>query len=353
MKVVISMFYRLKLATLCVLFMCLGACQSLSNQPDSKVNCCELLTENLNVGKVILINQNLIQKQANFELNEVEKSSKQHIGGTYTLGIGDVLSIRVWHLPEVGKANESSVLSSVKEVQVQEDGTISFPYAPNIPAQNKTLADVKIALENRLKRIVESPQVHLKITEFRSQKIYVSGAVDKAGSYSITDISKTLTDALFEAGLSLPINELEVRLIRNSSVKVIDLSNLSATGSLKENPVILSSDILYVSKKPDAEIYFVSDFTKNNVLKLKKETSSIANALKMISPEVGLDDASALFVLRKQIDNSLVIYQLVLQKIDTELLSGQFKLQSGDILYLTKAPKSSWLRTISELIEVL
>lgn len=347
------MFYRLKLATLCVFFMCLGACQSLSNQPDSKVNCCELLTENLTVGKVVLINQNLIQEQANFELNEVKKSSKQRIGGTYTLGIGDVLSIRVWHLPEVGKANESSVLSSIKEVQVREDGTVSFPYAPNIQAQNKTLADVKIALENRLKRIVESPQVHLKVTEFRSQKIYVSGAVDKAGSYSITDISKNLTDALFEAGLSLPINELEVRLIRNSSVKVIDLSHLSAIGSLKENPVLQSRDILYVSKKPDAEIYFVSDFTKSNVLKLKKETSSIANALKMINPQVGLDDASALFVLRKQSDNRLVIYQLALKKVDTELLSGQFKLQSGDILYLTKAPKSSWLRTISELIDVL
>ena len=54
--------------------------------------------------------------------------------------------------------------------RVQSDGTITFAYAPNIPAAGKTVVELHADLVQRLSRIIEEPQVDIKVVGFNSQK---------------------------------------------------------------------------------------------------------------------------------------------------------------------------------------
>ena len=92
----------------------------------------------------------------------------------YYIGKADVLNITVWDHPELTEpsANNGGHI-------VGSDGRFYFPYSGKINARGKTVASIRNELESKLGSFITKPQVSVSIAQYRSQKVYTSGALAK------------------------------------------------------------------------------------------------------------------------------------------------------------------------------
>jgi polysaccharide export outer membrane protein len=94
----------------------------------------------------------------------------------YRLGPEDEIEIRVWGNDDL-----------TRKVQVGLNGMISFPFVGEIKAQGMTVLDLQRELEHRLgPKYLIDPHVSITITEYKSQKFFVVGNVNKPGTYPLT-----------------------------------------------------------------------------------------------------------------------------------------------------------------------
>jgi polysaccharide export outer membrane protein len=107
----------------------------------------------------------------------------------YLLGPEDEIEIRVWDHDDL-----------TRTARVGLDGRISYPFVGELPAQGLTVMQLQKELERRLGAgYIVDPHVSIKVTEFKSQKFFVVGNVQRPGTYPLTkDI--TVVEAISSAG---------------------------------------------------------------------------------------------------------------------------------------------------------
>lgn len=186
----------------------------------------------------------------------------------YKIAVADVLLITVWDHPEFlmsGTTNASRIVNSQASAGgqtgylVNANGDIYYPLIGYVHVVNKTTDWVRADIAERLDRYVPNPQVNVGVSEFRGQKIYVLGAVDKVGSLPITDQRLTLADALAASGWikQETANARAIYVIRGNYNKPrIFWLNASTPDKLllAEHFSMKPQDILYVSTAPVARL---------------------------------------------------------------------------------------------------
>src|SRR2546425_5392860 len=107
----------------------------------------------------------------------------------YRIGAGDILNVEV-----VGRKDLSA------QYTVGQDGVLFMPLTGGVAAEGKTANELSAELARRLSLYDRDiTQVNVSVSEFRSQKIFVLGAVLKPGKYSFAQLP-TVWDAITEAG---------------------------------------------------------------------------------------------------------------------------------------------------------
>lgn len=127
----------------------------------------------------------------------------------YHVAPADVLHITVWEHPEFLIEASASAASTAPGVQgaaglpgylVNANGRIYFPLIGYIVVADKTVDEIRVDITKRLTKFVPNPQVNVRVADFRGQKIYVLGEVNKTGFLPITDQRLTIADALALSG---------------------------------------------------------------------------------------------------------------------------------------------------------
>lgn len=110
----------------------------------------------------------------------------------YRIGPSDLLEIKVFQVEDLDR-----------EVRVDNAGEISLPLIGTVVASGKTIPELQTEIANRYReRYLQHPQVSVLLTESGSQRVTVSGEVEKPGVYPI-ESELTLVQALATAeGLS-------------------------------------------------------------------------------------------------------------------------------------------------------
>ena len=274
----------------------------------------------------------------------------------YKLGVGDVVTVGVWDHPELTIPAGTQRTAEFDGFKVQEDGTVTYAYASNIPAAGHTISELRKDLVTRLARVIENPQVDVKIVSFKSQKAYVTGEVKQPGVYPITDTPLTLIDAINQAGgLTEAADWRTVTFTRGDKTEVIKLEDFYANGDISQNRLLQHGDIVHVNRNDKQKVFVLGDVNKAGSVKLNRYGLNLAEAL---SDSGGLNegtaDANGIFVLRKSnVEQTGVIadvYQLHAKNIAALVLAEQFELQPHDIVYVTTAPLARWNRVISLLL---
>ena len=280
-------------------------------------------------------------------------------GYDYVLGIGDVLSIGVWDHPELTIPAAVQRTAAFDGFRIQADGTITYAYAANIPAAGKTIKQLHALLVEKLGKVIEKPQLDLKVVGFNSQRAYVTGEVNKPGALPVTEIPLTLIDALNQAGgLSARADWRTVNFTRNNQVQSIKLDDFYTQGDISQNRLLQHGDIIHVNRTDNQKVFVLGDVTNAGSIEINRYGLSLAEALSDVG---GLNEntanANGVFVLRKRPDNKngviADVYQLYAQNVVALVLADQFKLQARDIVYVTTAPIARWNRLISQLVPTI
>ena len=110
------------------------------------------------------------------------------VGTNYKIGADDVLTINVWHEPEVSR-----------NVSVRPDGKISLPLIGDIQAAGRTPTQLQNELESRFTKYLTNPDVSVIVAEIRSQRFNVLGQVLRPGTYPLIP-PMSVIDAVATAG---------------------------------------------------------------------------------------------------------------------------------------------------------
>ncbi|KPV91518.1 Polysaccharide biosynthesis/export protein [Pseudoalteromonas sp. P1-30] len=315
------------------------------------------LEQDLEKVNIQIIDSSLVQKQSRSAAKPISSYAGVDTSNyQYKLGVGDVLTIGVWDHPELTIPAAVQRTAEFDGFRVQEDGTITYAYAPNIPAAGRTVSEVRDDLVSRLSRVIEDPQVDIKIVGFNSQKAYVTGEVKQPGVYPVTEVPLTLIDALNQAGgLTSAADWRSVTFTRGDKTEVIELDDFYAHGDISQNRLLQHGDIVHVNRNDAQKVYVLGDVKRAGSVTLNRYGLNLAEAL---SDTGGLNentaDANGVFVLRKSdIEKTGYIanvYQLHAKNIAAMVLAEQFELQPHDIVYVTSAPLARWNRVISLLL---
>ncbi len=158
---------------------------------------------------------------------------------SYKIGVGDTLTIEVW--------GESELSGSY---QVAASGSIRRGWLPAVKVQGLTTGQAKEALTAVLKKFIREPAVKLEVTEYRSQRVDLIGAVVKPGSYALKDKPDLLTLLLAAGGLS-PSSKGEATILRLTRESTpfksisVDVSSLLNVADMSQNKTLQAGDVVY------------------------------------------------------------------------------------------------------------
>jgi polysaccharide export outer membrane protein len=132
-------------------------------------------------------------------------AAAQNPNTDYRVGPQDKLNIAVLGIPEF----------SVSKVIVENDGKFDYLNLGRIQAQDKTVQEIAKEVRDLLIATNQhtGPSVSVDVEEYRSQMVYVSGAVKNSMGFKITG-NETLMNVLAQAGFT-PSSGAYVEVTRN------------------------------------------------------------------------------------------------------------------------------------------
>jgi polysaccharide export outer membrane protein len=292
-----------------------------------------------------------------FDAN-LQQQIKQY---AYQVGVGDVLNITVWDHPELtipaGQFRSAGETGNV----VHPDGTIFYPYVGKVPVEGKHVTQIRDLVTQKLGKYIEAPQIDVSVAAYRSQKVFVSGAVMQQANLPITNVPLTLLDALNACGGMSPDADwrsvvLTTKTNNGADKEVLDLYALYQQGDMSQNRLLGPNDIVHVPRNDGLKVFVMGDVVKAVTQRIDRSGLTLAEAL---NNSGGINEASAsakgIFVLRaSQAEDKLVdVYQLDASVGSLLVLSTQFELQPLDIVYVTSAPMARWNKVISQFLPTI
>lgn len=178
----------------------------------------------------------------------------------YRLGVGDRLKIDYLLTPEL-----------TQEAVVEPDGFVSLRAAGRLAAQNLTPSDLETAVQAASARRLRQPIVSLSVTEARSARIIVGGAVLRPGVYPLSARASTLEAIMLAGGFSPESRMDQVVVIRqrpgaDAMLRTVDLRRFVESGGADAGIALASEDIVFVPRSRIAEVDLWIDQYVNRLL---------------------------------------------------------------------------------------
>jgi polysaccharide biosynthesis/export protein len=155
----------------------------------------------------------------------------------YRVGTDDELMISVWHEPELSQ-----------DVVVRPDGMITLPLLNDIKIQGLTTSEVQTLLTEKMKPLVNEPQVTVIVKAIKSRKVFLVGNIARQGSYELTGTESVLQVIAEAGGLGPFAKAGSIYVLRNENGKQLRLPvnykrALSGKGA---TPELLPGDMVVV-----------------------------------------------------------------------------------------------------------
>ncbi|MDR7531953.1 MAG: SLBB domain-containing protein [Armatimonadota bacterium] len=154
---------------------------------------------------------------------------------TYVLGPGDTIEIVVFGEAELSRT-----------VAIKPDGTVALPLVGEVKAAGKTTEQLATELTRLYTRYLRAPRISVTVRDFRTNRVYVLGQVQRPGEYQVRPGVGVL-EVLASAGGPTTRADLAKAVIIRGSTETIPLNLLEAIAKNTSPGVHLQpGDVLFV-----------------------------------------------------------------------------------------------------------
>jgi len=255
----------------------------------------------------------------------------------YTIGVGDVIEIRVFNRPQLSRDS----------VRIEDSGMIRMPLISQpIQAACHTEEELAHEIAGRYLKYLRNPQVEIFIKEYQSQPVAIIGAVNSPGRFQLRRRVRLLELLSFAGGPAERAgNSIQIvhdgsaavcaAFVSSNAVEVSDAGlvsyNLSKTlrGIDQSNPYVQPGDIITVTEAEQA-------FILGNVLKpspiLLKEPTTVSHAIAMAGGTLPDGNKEKIRIIRQAAGSTDKTEIAVDLKAINKHQAEDILLQGGDIV---------------------
>jgi polysaccharide export outer membrane protein len=283
-----------------------------------------------------------------------------HIG--YVVGAGDMVEASVWEAPpatlfgatgiDARSGPMTSRVTTFPEQMVSSAGTITIPFAGNIPAAGRTLSEIGTEIAGRLQGKANQPQVLVRLTRNDSANVTVVGEVAKSTRMPLTPTRERLLDALAAAGgVKQPVGKMTMQVTRANKTYALPLQTIIRDP--QQNIMLRPGDVVTALYQP-LSFTVLGATGKNEEVNFEAQGISLAQGLARAGGlQDSRSDARGVFIFRFESSNTLdwplqparttpdgkvpVIYRADLKDPATFFAAQNFLVKDKDLIYVANA----------------
>lgn len=181
--------------------------------------------------------------------------------GEYRLGPGDLIEISVFGVDDFRHT-----------LRISATGVMKLPLLEPIKAAGLTAAELEEQLAAVLDGdVIKNPQVSVFVKEYRSQPVFVLGAVQKPGQYQITLELRIIDILAMAGGLENAVDEAVIqRRTENNGTELlkVDLRRLLEQGDLSLNIPVRGGDVVHVQERQPQNVYVLGEVNRAGAIAL-------------------------------------------------------------------------------------
>lgn len=277
--------------------------------------------------------------------------------------VGDSLEVTIWEAPpatlfggamadtRVNTGISTARPTTLPELLVGPDGTISVPFAGAVPARGLTLRGIEEEIVRRLRGRANAPQAIVRLVRNSTATVTVVGEVAQSARLPLSPRGERLLDALAQVGgVKPPVNLTTIQVTRDGRNYRMPLS---AVIERSENNVMLAKNDIVTALFQSYSFTILGAAGRNDEIRFEAFGITLSQALGRIG---GLQDGRAnprgVFLFRWS-DRSNpanlrdpVIYSFDLKDPAVYFLSQQFLMEDGDLIYVTNSPVAELQRFV-------
>ena len=265
---------------------------------------------------------------------------------SYRIAPSDILSIVLVGYPDISKTGESGY-------PVDQQGFVQFPLIGRIKASGLSVPQFSENLRTRLQRYLKYSDPQVKVFEYRGNKFFIDGEVNKPGEFNITDAPVSLYTAISMAGGTTKEGDSNnIVLRRNGADYYMGLQSLQQVGLSANQIYVQNGDSIRVITEDINNVYVLGEFGKVEPVPILDQGLNLAQ---VIGTAEGLNastaNAAKIYVVRDQPHYQRSdIYYVDMQTITSFPLTNRFEMQPNDIVYVDPTGLTRWNRVISSIL---
>lgn len=272
----------------------------------------------------------------------------------YRIGPLDMVQVVVWEHPEL-----TSPMGQYQPAgqRVTTDGTLFYPYAGVIQAAGLTAQELRTEITKRLSdKILNDPQVDVRVTGYNSLKAFVSGAVNRPGYIAFNELPMTIPAAIAGVGgFAEEADPAGMQLRRGD--KVYNINYLDAfKANLPLDKILLKpDDQIFIPALTETQkenrVYVMGEVARTGAVNVNQGKLSLVEALAAAG---GLNTGSAssrlIYVIRNTSDKQIDVYHLNAKNAMALAMAERFNLNSRDVVYVDASDLATWNRIMSLIV---
>ena len=266
----------------------------------------------------------------------------------YRIGPLDMVQVVVWEHPEL-----TSPMGQYQPAgqRVTTDGTLFYPYAGEIKAAGLAAQELRTEITRRLSdKILNDPQVDVRVTGYNSIKAFVSGAVNKPGFVPFNEMPMTIPNAIAAVGgFAEEADPSAVQLRRGDKVYNINYLDAFRANLPLDRILLKPDDQIFVPALSETQkenrVYVMGEVVRTGAVNVNQGKLSLAEALATAG---GLSTVYAssrsIYVIRNTSEGRIDVYHLNAKNAMALAMAERFNLNARDVVYVDASGLATWNR---------
>ena len=274
----------------------------------------------------------------------------------YRIGPLDQVQVVVWEHPELTSPMGQYQPAGQK---VTTDGKLFYPYAGELQAAGLTAQELRLEITKRLSdKILNDPQVDVRVTGYHSRKAFVTGAVNKPGYVSFDENPMTLPDVIAEVGgFRENADPAFVQIRRGDKIYNINYVSAFQDNIAIDRILVKPGDQVFVPLRADTErdrkVYVLGEVARSGIVHMDNYMS-LAEALAAAGGVNAVNATSrGIYVIRNTAVDKIDIYQLNAKNAMALAMADRFEMNPRDIVYVDASGLATWNRLLGLITPTL